>query len=101
MSQFSKFGLSAIGLVLLFINTGDTAMSQKSQFGLSVIGQISVSVNDLDRAVAFYDEKLGMPLLFRVPGMAFFDCSGTRLMLTLPEHDAADNYSSVLYCGFR
>ena len=47
------------------------------------IGQIHVTVTDIDRAVAFYRDVLGLPLLFEVPGqdMAFFDCQGVRLYL--------------------
>src|SRR4051794_6963056 len=37
------------------------------------IGQIAVTVADLDRAVAFYQDVLGLTLLFRFPGLAFFD----------------------------
>lgn len=55
--------------------------------GLGPIGQIHVSVTDLDRAVSFYRDALGVPLLFTVPGqsMAFFDAGGVRLYLGVPE----------------
>ena len=72
-------------------------MTQHSGFGLSTIGQISVTVKELDRAVTFYRDQLGMQLLFRVPNMAFFDCSGVRLMLSIPEKQSDDSHSSVLY----
>ena len=49
------------------------------------IGQISVNVHDLERAVAFYKEKLNLKHLFTVPKMGFFDCGGVRLMLAVPE----------------
>jgi catechol 2,3-dioxygenase-like lactoylglutathione lyase family enzyme len=51
------------------------------------IGQILICVSDVDRAVAFYRDKLGLTFLFRVPGqpMAFFDCGGVRLYLGVPE----------------
>jgi predicted enzyme related to lactoylglutathione lyase len=50
------------------------------------IGQIAVNVQDVDRAVAFYEDALGLRLLFRAPpGLAFFDCGGVRLMLSAPE----------------
>lgn len=54
-------------------------------FGLHAIGQIHVSVSDVDRAVAFYRDRLGMRFLFQVPHMAFFDCDGVRLYLGVPE----------------
>jgi methylmalonyl-CoA/ethylmalonyl-CoA epimerase len=63
---------------------------------LGPIGQIAITVRDLERAVAFYRDKLGLPLLFQVPGMAFFDCQGIRLMLSLPEK-SGEAYSSILY----
>jgi catechol 2,3-dioxygenase-like lactoylglutathione lyase family enzyme len=45
------------------------------------IGQVLMSVHDVDRQADFYVEKLGLPLLFRVPGtaMAFFDAGSFRL----------------------
>ena len=50
------------------------------------IGQIAITVSDLDRAVAWYADVLGLPLLFRAPpGLAFFECGGVRLMLSRPE----------------
>jgi predicted enzyme related to lactoylglutathione lyase len=65
---------------------------------LSQIGQISVTIYDLDRAVAFYRDTLGMSLLFQVPPkMAFFDCNGIRLMLSLPEVPEFDHPASILY----
>ncbi|MEX2121455.1 MAG: VOC family protein [Pirellulales bacterium] len=68
-----------------------------SDFGLAVIGQIALVVSDLERASRFYRDALGMRLLFEVPGMAFFDCAGIRLMLTLPEPGKSAGTNSVLY----
>ena len=57
-----------------------------------------MNAHDLDRAVTFYKETLGMPHLFTVPPkMAFFDCSGVRLMLSLPETPEYDHAGSILY----
>ncbi len=64
---------------------------------LSRIGQIAVNVHDIGRAVAFYRDTLGMRFLFEVPKMAFFDCGGVRLMLSLPERPEFDHPASVLY----
>jgi methylmalonyl-CoA/ethylmalonyl-CoA epimerase len=62
------------------------------------IGQISIPVADLERAVAFYSEVLGLRLLFRAPpGLAFFDCGGVRLMLSLPEGADAPARAGILY----
>ena len=46
--------------------------------------QILVPVADVDRAAAFYEAVLGLPLLFRFPGNAFFDAHGVRLYLARP-----------------
>ena len=68
------------------------------QPGLDRIGQISIAVHDLDRAVAFYRDTLKLPLLFQAPpGLAFFDCGGVRLMLTLPGEDGEDHHTSNIY----
>jgi len=65
---------------------------------LGKIGQISVNAHDLERATAFYKDKLGMKHLFSVPPkMAFFDCDGIRLMLGTPERPDLDHPSSILY----
>lgn len=48
---------------------------------LDKIAQIALTTQDLARAIAFYRDTLGLKLLFEVPGMAFFDAGGTRLML--------------------
>jgi methylmalonyl-CoA/ethylmalonyl-CoA epimerase len=69
-----------------------------SGFGLSAIEQIAVNAHDIDRAVAFYRDKLGMKLLFSVPpNLAFFDCDGIRLMLSPPAKPEFDHASSIIY----
>ena len=60
------------------------------------IGQIAIPVTNLERAVAFYRDKLGLKFLFQVPNLAFFDCGGVRLMLDVPE-DSGERRSSVIY----
>ena len=65
--------------------------------GLKRIGQIAVNAHDLDRAVRFYRDTLGMPFLFQVPGMAFFDLGGIRLMLGVPSAPEYDHAASVIY----
>ena len=65
--------------------------------GLSRIHQIAMRARDIDRAVRFYRDVLGVPFLFSAPpGLAFFDCAGVRLMLSLPE-PGFDHPGSVLY----
>jgi catechol 2,3-dioxygenase-like lactoylglutathione lyase family enzyme len=70
--------------------------------GLKEIGQIAVAVKDLGKAVAFYRDALGLPFLFEAPPhLAFFDCGGVRLMLTLPEKPEYDHPASVIYFKVR
>jgi catechol 2,3-dioxygenase-like lactoylglutathione lyase family enzyme len=64
---------------------------------ISRLGQFAVNVHDVNRAVAFYRDILGLPLLFSAGAVAFFDCGSVRLMLTLPEKPEFDHPSSVLY----
>ena len=49
------------------------------------LGQLSMNVTDLTRATDYYRDVLGLPFLFEVPKMSFFDLDGTRLMLASPE----------------
>jgi len=73
-------------------------MTLTSEFGLSTIEQIAVNAQDIGRAVAFYRDKLGMKHLFSVPpSLAFFDCDGVRLMLSLPPKPEFDHESSIIY----
>jgi predicted enzyme related to lactoylglutathione lyase len=51
---------------------------------LGPIMQILVPVADVEKAAAFYEDVLGLPLLFRFPGNAFFDAHGVRLYLAQP-----------------
>ena len=65
---------------------------------LGPIGQISRTVSDIERAVDWYGRVLGLPHLYTFGTLAFFDCAGTRLFLSLPEPGAAaPGTSSVLY----
>ena len=64
---------------------------------ISQIGQIGIPVRDLDRAVGFYRDVLGLPLLFQVPGLAFFQCGEVRLLLSAPEGEGAPTKASIIY----
>ena len=72
-------------------------MGTDQAFGLAQIGQIAIVVQDLERAVAYYRDKLGMQYLFAASTLAFFDCGGVRLMLSTPEPGQADNGNSIIY----
>ncbi|KQL51231.1 glyoxalase [Heyndrickxia shackletonii] len=65
--------------------------------GIQKIGQIGVNAKDFERAVQFYKDVLELPLLFNTDSLAFFDCNGVRLLLSLPESEEFAKTSSVIY----
>jgi methylmalonyl-CoA/ethylmalonyl-CoA epimerase len=65
---------------------------------LGTIGQIALTVNKLEEAVAFYKDGLGLKQIpIPAPNLAFFDCAGIRLMLSLPEKEFRPGGGSVIY----
>jgi predicted enzyme related to lactoylglutathione lyase len=65
--------------------------------GLSKLAQIAVTVRQPDRAVAFYRDALGVPLLFQAPpNLAFFNLDGVRLMIA-PAEGEFEPPGSILY----
>jgi methylmalonyl-CoA/ethylmalonyl-CoA epimerase len=63
----------------------------------SHIVQIAIPIQDLDRAKTFYGDTLGLAHLFDAPpGLSFFQCGQTRLMLSRPE-DEEQAKASILY----
>lgn len=64
---------------------------------LGQIMQILLPVTDLDRAVAFYEGVLDLPLLFRFPGNAFFDAHGVRLYLAHPTEPGFDGAATIYF----
>jgi DNA-binding CsgD family transcriptional regulator/extradiol dioxygenase family protein len=69
--------------------------SMDSQTRLGPIGQIARSVRDINEAQTWYGTVLGIPHLYSFGKLAFFDCAGTRLMLT--EESTAASSESTLY----
>src|SRR2546423_9752844 len=68
-----------------------------AELSLREIGQIALPVKNLERAVEFYRDKLGLKFLFQAPpGLAFFECRATRLMLSIPEK-GFETHASTLY----
>jgi catechol 2,3-dioxygenase-like lactoylglutathione lyase family enzyme len=65
--------------------------------GIGGLGQIAINAHDIERAIAFYRDKLGLRLLFTAGKLAFFDCGGVRLMLDVAEKPEFDHPSSILY----
>jgi len=66
--------------------------------GISRLGQIQVRAHNVERATKFYQDALGLKLLFKAPPrLSFFDCGGVRLMIDSPEKPEFDHPSSILY----
>jgi len=62
------------------------------------IEQVAIPVRDLARATAFYRDTLGMKFLFEAPPhLAFFDCDGVRLALSISTDPMYDPPGSILY----
>ena len=78
-------------------NEGKNNMTEQTGFALSKIGQIAVRVKDLDRATAFYRDKLGLKHLHQTPSLSVLDCGGITLLLARPENSAEDHPSSIIY----
>ena len=61
------------------------------------VAQIAVTIRDLERAKGFYRDVLGLTHLFDAPpGLSFFQCGETRLMLSQPEGPETVG-NSILY----
>ncbi len=66
--------------------------------GITRLGQILMRAHDVERAAAFYENVLGLKLLFKAPpNLAFLDCGGVRLMIDKPEKPEFDHPGSILY----
>lgn len=63
------------------------------------VAQVAIPIKDLERAKSFYGDVLGLKHLFDAPpGLSFFQCGETRLMLSRPEGPESAG-SSILYYG--
>lgn len=71
---------------------GKTTMEQNLKLG--PIGQIARSVGDIHASETWYRHVLGLPHLYTFGTLAFFDCGGTRLMLS---QESAAAKESILY----
>lgn len=65
-----------------------------AQSKLGPIAQISRSVKDIEQAQTWYGQVLGLTHLYTFGKLAFFDCAGSRLMLT---QESAPTSESILY----
>ncbi len=61
---------------------------------LGRLAQIARTVRDIKESEAWYGQTLGLRHLYTFGSFAFFDCGGTRLMLSAQEQPAAE---SILY----
>jgi DNA-binding CsgD family transcriptional regulator/predicted enzyme related to lactoylglutathione lyase len=73
----------------------DKDLEMSKPVTLGPIAQIARTVADIAAAQAWYEEVLGLKLLYAFPGMAFFDCDGTRLYLQ--QGRATTPGESILY----
>ena len=75
-----------------------TAIATGAGVGITKLGQIQMRAHDVERAANFYQDVLGLKLLFKAPpNLAFFDCGGLRLMIDKPEKPEFDHPGSILY----
>jgi catechol 2,3-dioxygenase-like lactoylglutathione lyase family enzyme len=75
----------------------DSALKDKTMnapWHMGPIAQIARSVRDIEQSEHWYRHVLGLPHLYTFGKLAFFDCGGTRLMLSQESTVAAE---SVLY----
>jgi DNA-binding CsgD family transcriptional regulator/catechol 2,3-dioxygenase-like lactoylglutathione lyase family enzyme len=73
----------------------DRRTNMDSTTTLGPIGQISRSVSDIAASERWYHDTLRLPHLYTFGTLAFFDCGGTRLMLSQDNAGAAKE--SILY----
>ena len=66
-----------------------------AQLTLGRVGQIARTVADIRQAEEWYGKVLGLPHLYTFADLAFFDCDGTRLMLT--QQRQASSAESIIY----
>lgn len=59
--------------------------------------QIALTVKNMDNARGFYRDVLGLPMLFEVSGMMFFQLPGLRLMVGQAQSAEQPIGGSVLY----
>ena len=71
----------------------ETTMTTSSPMGR--IGQISRTVSNLEASKNWYELVLELPHLYTFGTLSFFDCNGTRLMLT--QEGALHADESILY----
>lgn len=63
------------------------------------VAQLLIPIEDFEKGVAFYKDVLGLPFLFSAPPqMAFFNCSGVRLLVgVMPPGQKAQRGSAIYF----
>src|SRR5580698_2498639 len=75
----------------------NSALKEKKMnapWSMGPIAQIARSVRDIEQSQDWYRNVLGLPHLYTFGKLAFFDCGGTRLMLSQENTVATE---SILY----
>ena len=75
------------------LNTRRAEMSDELE--IVGVGQISRSVKDVRASETWYRDTLGLTHLYTFGNLAFFDCGGTRLMLS--EDEESRSSESLVY----
>lgn len=71
-------------------------MVVEADLQIGPVGQVARSVSDIEASIAWYRDTLGLPFLFGMGTMAFFDCGGMRLYLDR-NPDGVAKPESILY----
>jgi hypothetical protein len=75
----------------------NAAASAAAGLQVGPLGQVARQVSDIGRAADWYGGVLGLPHLYTFGDLAFFDCGGTRLFLSVADGGAAFGAASLLY----
>lgn len=80
-----------------YLNRGSHAMNSTHtpRSAYAGVGQISRTVSDIDKSETWYRDVLGLTHLYSFGDLAFFDCGGTRLMLSAAQD--CQQHESLIY----
>lgn len=72
-----------------------------NDIGVTRLGQIAIRVHDVDRAVAFYRDILGLPLLFTAGKLAFFNWAACALCWTFQKNRSSTTRAQFCISSFQ
>jgi catechol 2,3-dioxygenase-like lactoylglutathione lyase family enzyme len=78
-------------------NLAEPGKATMTKLTLGPLGQVSRHVADISQATGWYRDVLGLPHLYSFGDLAFFDCAGTRLFLSVPDDNTPVSTSTILY----